>query len=499
MRAKRLHRRWWRLAGILAAQILLARAAVAEQPPIPPESPQAAARRHQRVASRRAGVDIICHRGAWEFAHENTLEAYRATFEMGGDGNEIDIRATRDGVLVCFHDDMLDQILEAYGDVGDYTWRELREFRFRNPGRFGEQCRVPTLVEVLELHRRHAGLLHLDIKRPGLDGAIAQLLTAMQMWDHVAYCNEEHGGVILRDPRLNLRRYKGPGLYTDRADAMIEVAAQRLALPGDGVIVDDPRACALALGRRLGKPSAAPVAPRDVPRRPRAAIDEQQLLAVLRDATDWKRVAQSERERAELAARIRARAEAADGLLALPARGPATFDVLEQRVRNRSLHPDWMFHGLDGAMALRALLLLHAPHAAETARFALFRDDPALEAVKDSRWNNPRAWTDFRVKMVLFPALARCPGPAAEQLCRDYLALGDAAARELAPPLFEAAGKALLALSPAKETALELLRHRLPVVRGRAILDCLASAHQAWALDALREGAPAALALIPPD
>ena len=77
--------------------------------------------RHRRVAERRAGTQIICHRGAVEFAHENTLDAYRAAFELGADGNEIDIRATKDGVLVCFHDDMLDHLLKAYGDVADYT------------------------------------------------------------------------------------------------------------------------------------------------------------------------------------------------------------------------------------------------------------------------------------------------------------------------------------------------------------------------------------------
>jgi glycerophosphoryl diester phosphodiesterase len=59
---------------------------------------------------------------------------------LGGDGNEIDIRSTQDGVLVCFHDDMLDEHLEAYGDVAEWSWDDLQRFRFRNPGRFGDQC-----------------------------------------------------------------------------------------------------------------------------------------------------------------------------------------------------------------------------------------------------------------------------------------------------------------------------------------------------------------------
>src|SRR5947209_1524179 len=113
-------------------------------PTIPPETAGEAKLRHERVAERRKGTDIICHRGASEHAHENTLEAFRASFELGADGNEFDIRKTKDGVLVVFHDDMLDRRLEAYGDVSDYTWEELQRFRFRNPGRFGAQCRIPT-------------------------------------------------------------------------------------------------------------------------------------------------------------------------------------------------------------------------------------------------------------------------------------------------------------------------------------------------------------------
>ncbi len=226
---------------------------------IPSETAQQALERHAKVAERRRGIGVICHRGASEFAHENTLEAYRATFELGGDGNEIDIRATKDGVLVCFHDDMLDQRLEGYGDVSEVTWDELRQMAFREPGPFGEQCRIPTLVEVFDLHRRHAGLLHLDIKRPGLDKAIAELLDRMDMWDHVAYCNGEHGGVILTDARLKLRRYKA-GLYQDRSEVFPEAIAAALEKPGDDVIVDDPRGVIVALGRKLGRPSRAPVA-----------------------------------------------------------------------------------------------------------------------------------------------------------------------------------------------------------------------------------------------
>ena len=209
-----------RALTLLLGALLTCYSATAEEPSaVATETAAQAKERHERVAARRAKVHIICHRGASEFAHENTLEAYRASFELGADGNEIDIRATKDGVLVCFHDDMLDHLLAAYGDVSDYTWEELQRFAFREPGPFGEQCRIPTLAEVFELHRQHGGLIHLDIKRPNLDQAIATLLDQFDLWDHVAYCNTETGGVILKDPRLALYRYKA-GLYLDRSEVL---------------------------------------------------------------------------------------------------------------------------------------------------------------------------------------------------------------------------------------------------------------------------------------
>jgi hypothetical protein len=486
------------LSLVLWPAVLFGRSPIpaADAPAVPAETRTEAARRHEVVAGRRKGIVIICHRGASEHAHENTLEAFRATFELGGDGNEFDIRATRDGVLVVFHDDMLDRLLQAYGDVGNYTWNELQRFRFRDPGRFGDQCRIPTLVEVFDLHRKYGGLMHLDIKRPGLDRAIAELLTRMDLWDHVAFCNDDNAGVLLHDPRVKRLRYKGPGLYADHTDVFPAAAAAVLKRPGDGVIVDDPRAAVVGLGRKLGKLSRAPVALRpSPPRRESAPATEANLIATLRDAGDWDRVAETEGERTASGSRIRDRARAAEQLLAIHASSQEAFAALEDRVCKRSLHKDWMYHGFDSAMALRALILLGAPNAVEVARFALWRDDPALEPVVDPRWKNPRSWTDFRVKMVVFTALAKCPGAATEQLCRDYLALGDAEARKLGPPLFEEAGKALLAVSARTETALELMKHRLQAVRGRAVLDCLARAAEPWARAAMEQGAPDCLSL----
>ena len=96
----------------------------------------------------------------------------------------------------------------------------------------------------------------------------------------------------------------------------------------------------------------------------------------------------------------------------------------------------------------------------------------------------------------MFGLLESIPGAETEKLCRDYLALSDKEARAIGVPQFEAAARTLLTVSSNAETAKELLNHRLGVVRGRAILFCVAHGHVPWAKDVLKEKSPHALAYI---
>lgn len=482
---------------LLAALIFASEAALAAVDPravLPPETPAHAAERHKLVAKRRADVAVICHRGASEFARENTLDAYRATFELGGDGNEVDIRRTKDGVLVVFHDDMLDFLLRgAYGDVADVTWAELQTFPFRDPGPMAATAQVPTLAEVFELHRQHGGLLVLDVKRPGLDDEIAELLEKADIWDHVIGVNTETAPKLAKEPRVHAEPFKA-GLFNDRSDVFAADVVAALKLPGDNLICDDPRASLVALGRKLGK-----VSPRSsLPQReadPKAPLPDE-LIAILKSHDDWDQVA-VDAEQAASAQRIIVRARAADQLFAANVQTPEAIDALLECSEHRSLHKQWLYHGLDGATALRAALLWKAKFSLRQARGILWVSDPALAAVRDPKYDNPLAWTDWRIKSVVFPAIATWrDDPDAAKLCRDYLALTDDEARQIGIPLFERAAKALLEITHDEKTATELMQHRLKEVRGRAILVCLAHADEPWGIAALKAGAPHALAYV---
>jgi glycerophosphoryl diester phosphodiesterase len=66
-----------------------------------------------------ASKALIAHRGASAYAPEHTLAAYRLAIEQGADFVEQDLAVTRDGILICLHDDSLERttnVEEIYPD-----------------------------------------------------------------------------------------------------------------------------------------------------------------------------------------------------------------------------------------------------------------------------------------------------------------------------------------------------------------------------------------------
>ena len=95
---------------------------------------------------------VIAHRGDHSAAPENTLPAFQRALSAGADGVELDVRLTRDGQLVVFHDYRLDRTSDGQGRVMD---RSLAEVRSLDVGSwFGPDFKseiAPTLDEVFEL------------------------------------------------------------------------------------------------------------------------------------------------------------------------------------------------------------------------------------------------------------------------------------------------------------------------------------------------------------
>lgn len=119
----------------------------------------------------------IAHRGASGRAPENTLAAYDLALKLGADYIEQDVRMTKDGVLVVYHDEDLDQSVRGpaacTGPVVEKTLTQLKTCRV------GGSARIPTLEEVFQRYRGDANF-YIDIKDPGVPGLEEELLRLME-------------------------------------------------------------------------------------------------------------------------------------------------------------------------------------------------------------------------------------------------------------------------------------------------------------------------------
>ena len=70
------------------------------------------------------------HRGASDYAPENTMSAFRKAIELKANGIELDLKKTKDGKIVIFHDDFIDKKSNGIGTISDYTYNELLKFDF---------------------------------------------------------------------------------------------------------------------------------------------------------------------------------------------------------------------------------------------------------------------------------------------------------------------------------------------------------------------------------
>lgn len=107
------------------------------------------------------------HRGLHDSEHaENSLSAFRRAVESGY-GIELDVRLSKDGVLVVFHDDTLERVADEEGRVIDYTADELAAMHLS-----GTEEGIPTLAQVLKLVNGRVPLL-IEIKEGASDSSVS--------------------------------------------------------------------------------------------------------------------------------------------------------------------------------------------------------------------------------------------------------------------------------------------------------------------------------------
>ena len=109
------------------------------------------------------------HRGASEYAPENTLSAFYLGLLQGANGIETDVRKTKDGELVLFHDKTLDRVTDACGNFEDYTWEELKQVKVFGNSTLGFYDRIVSLREFLEKFSSYEIRFAIELKAGGIE------------------------------------------------------------------------------------------------------------------------------------------------------------------------------------------------------------------------------------------------------------------------------------------------------------------------------------------
>lgn len=188
---------------------------------------------------RKRGVntgrfDVLAHRGGGRNSDrlgvsENSIAMIMYASRLGATGIEVDVKRTRDGELILFHDDSFSPrtVQGAYllGDVGNYDLAQIKAL-----GRLVNGEEIPTLTQALTavIDNTDLSLVWLDVKDPAAVAQVVQIQTAM-----AAYAATKHRDslvVLLGIPSQEVLESYRP--YQTQADALVELDVQTvLSLP----------------------------------------------------------------------------------------------------------------------------------------------------------------------------------------------------------------------------------------------------------------------------
>lgn len=143
------------------------------------------------------GPLAFAHRGYSRDGLENSIAAFSAAVDLGYRYLETDVRATRDGVPVTFHDATLDRVTDRFGRISELPWAEVRA------ARIGGTEPVARLEDVLDAFPDIR--LNIDVKDESAVGPLARAIDRTGAHDRVCIASFSD-----RRRRAVLRRLAAP-------------------------------------------------------------------------------------------------------------------------------------------------------------------------------------------------------------------------------------------------------------------------------------------------
>ncbi len=127
-------------------------------------------------------VLVVAHRGDWRYAPENSVLSLEHAIQMGVDIVEIDLKKTKDGVLILLHDETLNRTTTGRGKPSEYTWAELQQLTLKNEHGGPTRQKIMTFEDCM---KRAKGRVMINIDK-GYDyfKEAHQILEATGTMDH---------------------------------------------------------------------------------------------------------------------------------------------------------------------------------------------------------------------------------------------------------------------------------------------------------------------------
>lgn len=181
--------------------------------------------RHPFFAAK--GPLSFAHRGGSALAPENTIPAFDRGLALGADGLELDVRLSRDGVVVVHHDATLDRTTDLSGPIAARTAGELSRAdagsRFIANGArpfAGRGIGVPALRDVLARYPNHRIIIELKVNTAASARAVVDVVRQSDAVDRV--CLGSFGRRVLHE----VRRLE-PAIATSAASEEVRWALYR--------------------------------------------------------------------------------------------------------------------------------------------------------------------------------------------------------------------------------------------------------------------------------
>ncbi len=153
------------------------------------------------------GVLLIGHRGGPTRDYpENALETLERTWKAGTRAAEIDVTASKDGVLFLNHDETLDYGTTGHGAATDQSWADIARLKLRTASKVTPYSPT-TLDQALQWAVKVNALLELDHKDAKvLDGVFAAVRAAKAENNVfiITYTDDEAAAVAQKAPDLVL-------------------------------------------------------------------------------------------------------------------------------------------------------------------------------------------------------------------------------------------------------------------------------------------------------